>query len=298
MGRPGAVAQAALYDLVSVTKEWPARLAAELTRASSADDIDAAIDRWADTIRDNGKAANVLFESALRLEMAGRLMVLDIEVPEAKATRARVYARATSFLDLPFAEAIASFLERKTVEPDEFYSLRDRYRAGAFTATNLAGDALRDRARLAILSQLESGATLEQAIAQIRDAEISLGIDAASHDYLDNVVRTNVATAYGAGRLSAMTSEAVLEARPLWIYYSARDSRVSATHLQLDGHVFEAASEVAYYYSPPLRWRCRCSMSTLSLAEANARGVTITYSRIPGIDPAPGFEGRPGPLSF
>ena len=260
---------------------------------------DAALTRWADGIRADKPFARNLYESAFRTFLAGQLMVRTIEVPEAlPASRSRIARRddGDTFLQLPFEAAIADFQARGLISEAEFAALQDKFRAGGFIASRLAGDALKERARAAIEANLTSGATLAETIAAIRAAELDLGITPESHGYLDTVVRTNVATAYGAGRYQAMTSAAVLAARPFWQYYTARDSRVRESHRALDGVIVEADSADAQRICPPNGYRCRCAWSTLSAADVESRGLVVTRD---GVDfqPDDGFGGVPEPLS-
>lgn len=281
--------------MMQLAAPWLARLADGLV---GGDDREGVLERWADTIRRDGHVADAIYRSAFQTELAGQLMVREVEAPETlPASRSRLSARAPgdAFLALPFEDALELFREKELIVREEFDALRDRYKRGGFIATGLAGDALKERARAAIERNLASGASLQDTIAQIRAAELELGIEPASHAYLDTVVRTNVAVAYGAGRYRAMTDPAVLAARPYWRYLAVHDSRTREEHLALDGTVVEAGSAEAARISPPNGYLCRCAWQTLSAGQLEAMGLSVVDET--GFVPDAGWGGAPDVLA-
>lgn len=301
VGRIGRLTTRALLDGSEVVKHWPARLAAYLLGADGPDGARSAVDRWARDLEHDRAFAGWHYRTGLHAAMAAHLMVRAIEVPETTGKEARAMphyrAPAVPFVDMDFEEAIADFARRKVMTPAQFNALRDRFRDGGFTATQLASRTLRERAFESILSMLEGDATMPEVISAIRNEEVKLGVQPAHHDYLDTVVRTNVATAYGSGRFAAMTDPAVLELRPFWQYRAVGDAATRPTHRALDGKVFEAGSDPGRYYYPPLGYRCRCNMVTLSERAVKQAKLTVVTAQIPGLDPDEGFEGEPAPVT-
>lgn len=169
-------------------------------------------------------------------------------------------AEGDAFLAMPFDEAVQFFRDKHVISEAEFDALRDRFRAGGFIARRLATERLRQVARDSIQRLLEQGLTIPECVQQIRDAEsdasASLGITPVSSSYLDNVIRTNVATAYGAGRWQAMTDPNVVALRPWQQFRTAGDNRVRSGHRALNGLVFASGSELAARYAPPLFYQC------------------------------------------
>lgn len=227
-------------------------------------------------------------------------MVSDIE--RASATTARIRAKyalrapppaSRSFFGLPYRDAVEFFRAKEILTPEEFDELTDRFRASGFTARALATEALRERAHAAIVRSLEEGTSVADIVEQIRSDELALGMSPASHDALDTIVRTNVATAYGAGKFAAYTDPDVATLRPYLMYVTAGDGRVRPAHQLLDGKVFEARSDLAAYYAPPLGYRCRCSIVSLSERQLTERGLTVTRSEVEGADPDEGFSSAP-----
>lgn len=269
--------------------------------------MDAAVKAWAADLDRSNAFAGLLYRTSFQAALGGQLFVRGVELagedgPGTIALSATRDATPTDpFLAMPFDEAVSFFRDKRVISEAEFNALRDRFRHGGFIARRLATERLQQVARDAIQRLLEQGVTIPEAVRQIRTAEsdinASLGISPVSSAYLDNVVRTNVAVAYGAGRWEAMTDPMVASLRPYLLYRTAGDSRVRSNHAALNGLVFRNGSDVASYYAPPGGFQCRCVMTSLSQRQLEARSLVVTEERIPGVDPDEGWRGPPAPLS-
>jgi len=222
-------------------------------------------------------------------QLVVRSVELDADEPGAVSLEAQ-RAPGDAFLVMPFFEALRFFTGKAIVTPAEFRALTDELRKGAFSASRFASEQLRIRARDAILASLQGGATIDEAAAQIRAGEMALGIEPQSAWYLDTVVRSNVASAYGAGKDAAQNDPAVLATRPFLQYLAAGDGRVRDSHRALHLLVFEGGSEVAAFYRPPnqggrFAFNCRCTTSTLSARQVEQRGLLVTTERLAGWEP-------------
>jgi len=248
------------------------------------------------------------YRSGLHAAMAGQLMVRMVELDEeaerdlrgAAPRRASVALRDSglSFLQLPWDEALTFFVERQIVSVDEFDAIQDRFKTGAFTSRVLVSTAARDKAFRAITAALEEGTPDAEVVRQLRDGEFGLGFESAAPHQLETIVRNNISTSYAKGRLDAMSDPDVIQLRPYWQYWSAGDVRVRDSHRALNGKIFAAGSEVALYYTPPLGHNCRCSTTTLSRRQFEARGLVLVDDFIPGVDPDEGWEAPPAPLTL
>lgn len=290
---------AARLDVASIGERWRESLAKALEGSSGLDDAQAAVDAWAKTIDADDEFAGALYRASFQTHLGGQLMVREIEsVEDEDAPDAS--KRDEPFLVQPFEEALASFRRRRLISEEEFDALRDRYREGGFIARRLASQRLQEVARASIERLLSQEMTIDDVIASIRDAErdeLGLGITPASPTYLDTVIRTNVATAYGHGRYEALQDPDVQALRPYVRFVTAADDAVRPSHLALHGKVFAAGSEGATHYAPPIGFRCRCSMVSLSARQFAARGYVLTDGLVPGVEPDTGWGGAPRPLT-
>ncbi len=103
---------------------------------------------------------------------------------------------------------------------------------------------------------------------------------------LETIFRTNVQSAYGAGRYAQAIDPPVLKRRPFWRYDALLDNRTSAICRPLNGKVVAADDPWWKEHSPPLHHGCRSGITTLTAAQAEKEGVT---EEPPDVDPASGF---------
>lgn len=107
----------------------------------------------------------------------------------------------------------------------------------------------------------------------------------------NTVFRTNVQSAYGAGRYRAMTDPVVMNERPYVEYRTTGDARVRDSHRLLDGTIYAVEGEAWRRIAPPNSYNCRCAAVMLTREELAGRKV---LGDIPaGFTPEPGFDGPP-----
>lgn len=296
IGSLGAASVQARLNAVNLADAWTSRLAAHTQRIYGPAALDTELRSWADGIAQDARMASVVYETALRSWMAGQLVVRTVELDPGEDGSTTLRARRDddgTFLNLPFEDAIAFFEDKEIISPAQFAALRDRFRAGGFTAVKLASDELLVRAKQAIAAALDGGMTVDEAAGAIRDGAITLGIEPGSSGYLETVVRTNVASAYGAGKLAAQRDPVVVQLRPYVQYLTAGDTRVRARHALLHLRVFENGSELADFYHPPLGYCCRCTTTTMSARQFGDRGLALTTTRVEDAGPDPGWDVMP-----
>ncbi|MBF0583093.1 MAG: minor capsid protein [Magnetococcales bacterium] len=93
---------------------------------------------------------------------------------------------------------------------------------------------------------------------------------------LETIFRTNLQTAYMAGRYQQM-KQGVKNA-PYWQYLAVMDSRTRSTHAALHGRVFRHDDPVWNHIYPPNGFRCRCRIRSLSEFRVKQSGVKVESS--------------------
>lgn len=279
VGIPQQVSAAGIVEALPITATW----------LDSLEDAVAfgRIDQWGASIAEDPAFTALVYRTMLTADMGGQLFVRTIEVPES-VTRVAPLAvvREDAFFALPFEEAIASFLARKLITPEEYRRLSADARARAFSVSRMTSDELVKRVRDTLGRTLEDGGTYRDFVASVRSGEIDLGIAPTSSGYLENIFRTNTATSYGAGRLRQLTDPAVVAARPFLEYRTARDSRVRETHAALEGVVFRQDDPGWRAFNPPLGYMCRCNL--VARRDADPSRVVLSSS-LPRDAITPGF---------
>lgn len=258
--------------------------------------MDAAVARFQD---DESLALAVLLP-VVQADLAGQLFVHDLEAGtglKLGQRRAPIQLRldGSSFLSMPWPEAIAAFKARGLISDRELEKLIDGYRERSVEARQLMLEHLRNRVRDELTRTLEEGGTFREFANAVRTEQQTFGIGGADLHYLETVYRTNIQTAYGAGRFRAINDPDVAAARPYWECRSVQDSRVVPNPCQvLNGKVFRVGNAATDILYAPNHFNCRCSSISLAADELEGRRVWTTVP--PGGAPAIGFDQSPASL--
>lgn len=182
--------------------------------------------------------------------------------------------------DLPGPEVIAEGVPpdaavefwkwRAKLTDAEAQALGESAKHRAFYVTGLAHHDLVQLVSDGLEDALKNGETLADFKTRIMTAIQTQGW----HDYrIENIFRTNLQTAYAAGRYKKM--QAVKASRPYWQYLAVMDRRVRPSHAILDGKVYPADHEFWATHYPPNGFRCRCGVRTLSQRQVDTLGLPV-----------------------
>lgn len=189
---------------------------------------------------------------------------------------------------VPPDAAIEFWKQRAKLTDEQAKALGAEVKQRAFYVTGLAKQDLVQLVSDGIEEALKNGETLadfKQRIAAAIDAQ-------GWHDHrVENIFRTNMQTAYSAGRYKKM--QAVKASRPYWQYIAVMDKRVRPSHAILHEKVYPADHEFWASNYPPNGFRCRCGVRTLSARQVEKQGLTVqTAMPEAGVwtDPKTGME--------
>lgn len=195
--------------------------------------------------------------------------------------------------ELLYADALAWARARRVVLPSEYYGpLGAQARARAFS---IAGMGQLDTLQ-GVLDSLGAAVVKGQTFAQWRaallDDPATLRAAALAPHRLDNIFRTNIQGAYGAGIARQQEAPGALRRRPFFQYDAINDSRTRPAHAAMDNYVAPAGDAVWQRWTPPCGYRCRCVRVALTEAEARARGWKgVTHA--PPAEPDEGWGYHP-----
>ncbi len=205
---------------------------------------------WANDKRALADVRDVLYKPMAMGDMAGSMFVRDVEL----ANRIKLDANPRpTFLELPFAEAV-QFFEQRFADPARALEVIRVYRdraddASKRTLTKIAKAMIKQLTRT-----LAEGGTLDEFTEKFEGR----GFD---NSYLENVYRTNIQTAYGAGRVREI--EASADVIPFVEYVAVMDGeRTRIEHQELDGKVWKTSDQAWKQFAPPCGFQCRCSTVT------------------------------------
>ena len=167
-------------------------------------------------------------------------------------------------------EAIAWARRRKVELPAEYYGHRiARARALAFSVAGMTRLDQIEHVRESLNRALEEGGTFETWKEEMLKSPEALALP---RHRLDNIFRTNLQSAYMAGRCRAI--QAHKDTRPYLLYSAVNDSRTRPSHAAMDGTILPVDDPWWETHTPPNGFRCRCGVISISEAEARRRGIS------------------------
>lgn len=183
-------------------------------------------------------------------------------------------------------EALRVALARTPLLPQAYYSLPPEARLNATTVSGLASLEQIRHVIDAVNQTLASGGTFADFQAAVRRRPDLLHLP---DHRLDNVFRTNIQTAYNQGRMNQQLQDT---RRVYWMYSAINDSRTRPAHRAWNGTILHRDHPWWRTHYAPCGYRCRCSVISLTQAQAAKRGITPD-GQIDSTPPDKGFAGQP-----
>lgn len=177
--------------------------------------------------------------------------------------------------------AVEWFKAKLAMRPDEFYALEQSARARAFTVSGV--------------TELDSISTVYDAVERaikdgtsIDEFKASVGELFTSDANLETVFRTNVQSAYSAGRYIQNNRPEVRATHPYSKFSAILDGHTTDICRNLDGTVLPSDDPFWLSHQPPLDFGCRSDITAISAEEAQEAGID---TEAPDVEAADGFGG-------
>ncbi len=215
---------------------------------------------------------------------------------------------------LKYKDAVEFWQSKIKLSPGQYRRLSDEAKMKAFAVAGIAkGDEL-ETVYNALAQAVEGNISFKDFKKQCKDVFEKRGWTGIQSWRVDNIFRTNVQTAYMAGRWKQVSAAAGL--RPYGQYSAVNDRRTRPTHLAANGMVYPLDHVFWDTWWPPNGFRCRCNVKTLSARQVKQRGIEVktedmtgklvepvdpeTGNRMPArlMMPDPGFMFHPGKSVF
>jgi len=210
------------------------------------------------------KAVPIVTDGMVAAHLQGRLRSLDTAsaVIGKRLALANAYDGATDFLQ-----------RRLDLSEQDVASLADLYGPTAVSVTGNLTGLLERKCSEAIAEAVRSGTHTSGGIALLRGAFDAAGVTPGSDFALETLFRTQVQTAYSAGRWNANQDPAIQEILWGYRYATAHDDRVRPTHAAMDGVTAPKDDPIWHEWTPPCGWNCRCT--TLEIFHGDSEAVHI-----------------------
>ncbi len=172
-----------------------------------------------------------------------------------------------------------AFTVAKAMNMDVLKSIRDEVDAALANGTTFATFQKNLEPKLKELGWWGRKEIVDQETGEILDVQLG------SAWRLKNIYRTNLATSFAAGRYKTQKKNA--ERQPWWAYRATMDAATRPSHSALHNTVVRHDDPFWDKNYPPNDWGCRCGVDSLSDAQLEARGYTVSTG-----DQIPDFAGE------
>lgn len=245
--------------------------------------------------------AAALREARARADLVGRADVIEAARSVGVSTLApipeaiEVEAALNALPRVPFLEASADVLAREPILARAAVDVATAYDARhGFAALRASQPTVTERVQLAVSKAIRTGERKSDTAAEIRRVARLAGEDMAdwTDAYAQTVVRTNVNTAYSAGRFRQMSDPDIRQVIGALRYTAVGDHNTRPNHLAADGLVASVDDPIWQSLAPPLGFQCRCRVDFVTRSQLARMG----YSE--GVPPAAHPSGAYADVGF
>jgi len=180
-------------------------------------------------------------------------------------------------IGLPPEKAIEYFASKNIKITWDWHDLWEKSQAKAFTVAGAMKADILQAIKDEIEDALKNGTPLSEFKENLIPRLKSLGWLSDSPEKmpwrLENIYRTNMQTAFMAGRYREMMEN--VKNRPYWQYLAVMDMRTRPAHAALNGKIFRYDDPFWKTHYPPNGFRCRCRVRALSEQDIKEKNLTV-----------------------
>jgi SPP1 gp7 family putative phage head morphogenesis protein len=191
--------------------------------------------------------------------------------------------------------AAAWFRARVPMTDSEHAELDDRAQSRAFSVAGAAQLRLVADVWDSIDAAIEQGTTLEDFADEVGD-KLYAAWGGEDPWRLETIFRTNVQSAYSAGRYFEMNEPAVKKMRPFWRFDAIMDDATTDICADAEGVTLDADDPFWATHTPPLHFNCRSAIVSLATDDVAEGDLTGDTSHAP--EAQDGFGDAPQPDDF
>lgn len=194
----------------------------------------------------------------------------------------RLISLSTSELSLLFEQPLdkaLEFLKKKGLyDYTEFYSdAMERLRDAAFAVAGITDMTVLEDIWEQVQRAEDEGLYLSEFQDSIDGIFAKLGWTSLSPHHIENILRSNLLSAYNHGRFEMQLDGA--ELTPYLAYSAILDSKTRPSHRKMDfmvsGIVYRVDDPIWRIWYPPNGYFCRCIAIAMTAAQVEARGLKI-----------------------
>lgn len=177
---------------------------------------------------------------------------------------------------VPFSQAIQDMIERTPRLAQSAEEVSDVYSSEhGFALAKSASIQITEKVQDIVQKAIDDGTPVKDA------ADLIAKAGNFSRGYAETVYRTNLNTAYSAGRFQIAQDPDIQAIAPAFEYMILNDSDVrrgrkedsGENHKALDGLIAGVNDKIWQTYAPPNGYNCRCTLRLVSIFELEAKGL-------------------------
>lgn len=238
--------------------------------------------------------AQLWYQALTMADLYGRRrMLLETDLVESKMARPqRVLEMAANPLvpRIQFSEAYHDLLDREPRLATTAAGVQEMYATRHAMAFARSTDLMVTRR----VQRYIAGAALGGSTTEAAEAAIAKLGD-WSTSYARTAYRTNLGTAYAAGRFRQATDPAVSRVFGAFEYSSAHDVDTRPNHEAASGLIAGTKDPCWNRFSPPMGYNCRCSLEFVDVFELRDRGLLLSDGGVRRYDPPSFGAAKPDP---
>ena len=189
--------------------------------------------------------------------------------------------------NMPYHEAVEYLKKRDVIKKADYNRLSDKMKFRAFTASRINDGKLLDRLNAEMLVNVNDGKGLKDFLSMTKtDILDKVGMGPNQGWYWETVYRTNVQTAYNAGRMMGFEED-----KPLALHFvGIEDARQTDICHSMSNVIRPYDDPIWQKYIPPLHFGCRSTVRAIYDRDE----LPDEWTSLEGIErPAKGFGANP-----
>ena len=171
---------------------------------------------------------------------------------------------------LPNEEAIKFYTDRTPMLIDQLEEINEQVIANSFYIKHSTDLEVTKKLYTSLNNNLIQGGTFKEWKKDLGKVADDLGVKQNGY-YLENVYRTNNATAYNSGRWDRQSQ--TVDTHEYWLYDAIDDGRTSEICLKLDGKIYKSNNPIWNSIYPPNHYGCRSNVIALSKDDMDEEGL-------------------------
>ncbi len=197
---------------------------------------------------------------------------------------------------LPPEEAIKFFKDKIIMPAKDFYALEAWARARAFTVSYVTKAEVLNDIHKAVDEAISNGTTLADFGDSLKNIAENRGWTGITPWHEETVFRTNIQTAYSAGRYEQLEG---MGDKFDGQFSAIMDDRTTEVCSELNGKVYPLDSPFWDIYTPPLHFNCRSALVPILKSTEESRGLTVENT-LPSDEhrPPKGFDVNPAKVPY